>query len=148
MDLCIRLHLNYIIFIYFFILRKKYCFISHEYKCVSLHEMEACKDNEFMAAFIFKFNNIQRRVVTFTFMSLYLPCPLNRKLVAPQFWSGRFEEEEILCHACKLKPVFSSPQRSQCILLSDASLIYIAQIHKVTSPYSQYRMCRIVGAQN
>ena len=108
-------------------LRKKYYFISHEYKCVSLHAMEARKASEFMDAFIFKFNNIERRVATFTSASLYLPCPLNRRLGAPQVWSGRFEEEKILCRACKLKPMFSSPQRSRSALLSYVCLIYITQ---------------------
>ena len=122
-------------------LRKKYYLISHEYKCVSLHAMEARKASEFMDAFIFKFNNIERRLVTFTFMSLYLPCPLNRRLVAPQIWSRHFEQEEIFCHACKLKPVFSSPQCSRSTLLSYASLNYIAQIHKLTPLHNQYGMC-------
>jgi len=101
-----------------------------------------------MVPFIFKFNNIYRRVATFISMSLYMPCPLNRRLGAPYFWSGRFEEKEIICHHCKLKPGFSSPQPSHSTLLSDASLICIAQIHKLTPPYYQYRMCQSVVSQN
>jgi hypothetical protein len=91
---------------------------------------------------------IKRWMATFTSISLYLPCPLHRRLGAPQFWSGHFEEKEILCHACKLKPELSSPQRSHSTLLSDASLIYIAQIHILTPPYNQYRMCKSVVSQN
>ena len=108
-----RLNLNYFNIHLFIYAKEEYYFISHEYKCLSLRAIEKRKAREFMDAFIFKFNNIKRRVTTFTSMSLYLPCPLNRRLGAPQVWSGHFDEEEILCHACKLKPVFSSPQRSR-----------------------------------
>jgi len=42
--------------------------------------MDTCKNTEFMIPFIIKFNNIERRVATFTSVLFYLPCPLNRRL--------------------------------------------------------------------